>query len=312
MEKNQSIKDLKVSNLCFYLKSSNYIDCGFSSRVYKVEKSSGINEKSSGINEKSFILKEIFIDSKNPNHKLNELEINYNLSYNPKFKSLRSHIVPFYGYDRCSFEKYDTLVLKFEYMGKNLLNSYSEYSEYEIKIIISEIKKIIRKFNKLGIRHNDVNISNVFVRRHSPDEIRRMSPKFKFDIKISDWGKGEINDSEKFKRTFEDFGTSGPLTLNYSESMIKILKSFSYDEIIEMLKKLQFRNLDEVKNSSLYDNYIFKVNKELQYQKQKFKYKPLSFLESDDFVSKVHFYFLMLELQQILMKLADFDEISRF
>ncbi len=259
-------------NLCHKISISKRINQGLSAAIYK--------------SPDGKILKEIYIDKDiNLDRKLNEVYINSIIMNDPE---LSLYSVPFYGYDgiceknsknspslkeslnlknsetlKSSLKSY-SLVLEFEDAGKTLYELLPYFNSSEelgnLREIIIKVMTIVKLFNEKGITHNDLHTKNIF---YNPETE---------SIRLGDWGLG-LFPNKSVNNLYED------LTLFFS--------SLYLDTVFSKIKTKEVINILQKKN--LYKQYMKDVQKEIEYQRRKFSYKPLSFLKSIEDDIKVRF-----------------------
>ena len=225
----------------------------------------GIGFTASIYQDKSKVVKEIYsdLDIINNTKRLNELIINSIIS---KDEVLKKYSVPFYGYDICNKNK--TLLLQFDYVGKNLYEQLTSLSLEEIKLIFEALELIIKIFNDKGISHNDLHNGNIFV-------IRDKSGKIK-NVLLGDWGTGLYDNSKKdalsksfYERFYED------MIMSY------YFKNHTVDDAVNYLKDInKYKKLTNL------------FNKEKKYIEDNFSYRPVSFLKKvykNVFIDKIKF-----------------------
>jgi len=217
------MSELFKENLREEIKFYKEFSYGFTSTIYR---------------KNNFVIKEIYLDKElEKSNKLNELTLNIYFKEHPMYGK---YTVPFISYD--SYDK--ILLLKFEYMGKNLEESLMDFSIKELKKIHKNITHALKVLNK-KVTHQDLHIANIFV---NPETL---------EIRIGDWGKGLLEPDTKD----QDYKF-------YYESLNKSVKLALFEKIYTKAEISKMINTKVLKN---------KINKEMDYIRVKFPHKPKSF-----------------------------------
>jgi serine/threonine protein kinase len=269
MKKNMDFEKVYLNKeLCkIPLHKTKVIGYGLSSKVYRIDDK--IFDSYDRINNSydGKIIKEIYLrqDLKDST-KINELLINITITENPELKKLS---IPFYSFDVCH-KKYMTLLLEFDYGGKNLYEQLHIINAERLYHIISQVEKSIKVFNEYGITHNDLHSGNIFYDYKTNQ------------VKIADWGTGKIND-ENFK--YDDLHKLFYPSLLLDLKFTYYLRNTNESEVNRILKAIEY-----LKSIGKYKKYMLDVKNEISYQKKKFTYKPSSFLK--ELEKDIHIRFL--------------------
>jgi hypothetical protein len=192
----------------------------------------------------------------------------YNNIFIQSDKELSNYIPTFFGFYMCE----GSMILKFAYTGKTFKEQLSVLSLTEIKQIVRDVEKYIKKFNEKGVIHGDLHLDNVFY--------------YNGNTYISDWGK---NIDKRWNISKDDLKLEFYPGLYYGVYLAYFFKQNSKTSIENYLKSKNL--LTKIKKTA--DN-------ELNFQTKLMSYKPKKFLE------KAYKIFYQDALEMVLYKEFDY------